>query len=118
MSSWKPYDRTDIAGQPLRRGDRVLVMAAPISIVRMGADTKSAFSRAIGHTLQVLGFGEDGSVELDMMPPRFKGLDTLWLEPFVVKRICWAPLSRERKKLNSPDKRTCRGRSGRRLAER
>jgi len=76
----------------------------------MGADTKSAFSRAIGHTLQILGFGQDGSVELDMLPPRFKGLDTIWLEPFLVKRICWAPLPRDRKKLNSPDKRTRRKR--------
>ncbi len=103
-----------VLSSPLRRGDRVLVIAAPTSIANMGADTKSAFSRAIGHTLQVLGFGKDGSVELDMLPPRLKGLDTIWLEPFLVKRICWAPLPRDRKKLNSPDKRTRRGRSAKR----
>jgi hypothetical protein len=114
MSSWKPYDRIDIEGQPLRRGDRVLVVAAPTSILNMGADTKSAFSRAIGHTLQVLGFGKDGSLEPDMLPPRFKGLDTIWLEPFLVKHICWAPLPRDRKKLNGPDKRARRGRSAKR----
>ena len=118
MSSWKPYERSDVEGSPLRRGDRVLVIAAPISIVKMGADTKSAFSRAIGHTLQVLGFGEDGSVELDMFPPRFKGWDTIWLEPFLVKRVCWAPLPRERKKQNNSDKRTRRKTISRRFVRR
>ncbi|MCW2601754.1 MAG: hypothetical protein JWM02_3583 [Frankiales bacterium] len=78
----------------------------------MGKDTKSAFSRAIGHTLQVQGFGEDGSVELELFPPRFKGLDTIWLEPFLVKRICWAPLAlpRDRKTSNRSLKRTRRKR--------
>ncbi len=114
MSSWKSYDRVDVEGKPLCRGDRVLVVAAPTSIQNMGADTKSAFSRAIGHTLQIEGFSQDGSVELEMIPPRFKGWDTIWLEPFLVKRICWAPLPRDRKKLNSPDKRTRRRGSAKR----
>src|SRR6266853_2589626 len=106
MSSWEPYRRIDIQGEPLRRGDRVFVIAAPLSILNMAADTKSAFSRAIGHTLQVQDFGPDGSVELEMFPPRFKGLDTIWLEPFLVRRICWAPLPRDRKTSNRSVKRT------------
>jgi hypothetical protein len=106
MSSWKPYERVDAQGEPIRRGDRVLVIAAPTSILSMGADTKSAFSGAIGHALQVQGFGEDGSVELELFPPRFKGWDTIWLEPFLVRRICWAPLPRDRKTSNRSVKRT------------
>lgn len=85
MSSTKPYQPVDANGRRLRVGDRVLVTAAPVTVVGMETTTKSAFSRAIGHTLQVLGFAPGGCVELEMLPPRFKGLDTIWLEPFLVK---------------------------------
>lgn len=87
----------DIDGKMIRLGDRVLVLAMPTSIARLDMAAKSAFSRAVGCTIQVIGFGEDGSVELDMMPPRFKGWDTIWVEPFLVRRIVWSPLPRGRR---------------------
>jgi hypothetical protein len=87
----------DIDGEPIRIGDRVLVLAVPTSIARLDVAAKSAFSRAVGRTIQVSGFGEDGSVELDMFPPRFKGLNTIWVEPFLVRRISWSPLAPARR---------------------
>ena len=111
MSSPKSYQPLDANGKRLRVGDRVLVTAAPISVVGMETATKSAFSRAIGHTLQIRGFAPDGCVELEMLPPRFKGLDTIWLEPFLVKRVAWSPLPRPRRTSNqSLQKRTRRKR--------
>ena len=100
MSFLSPYEKVDIEGEPLRRGDKVLVLAAPLSIQNMETETKAAFSRAIGRMLQVEGFGKDGSVELEMNPPSFKGWDTIWLEPFLVRRVCWGPLPRSRKKFS------------------
>lgn len=82
----------DIDGEPIRIGDRVLVLAVPTSIVRLDVAAKSAFSRAVGRTIQVIGFGEDGSVELELFPPRFKGWNAIWVEPFLVRRIVWSPL--------------------------
>ncbi|HEY5754840.1 MAG TPA: hypothetical protein VIU34_03405, partial [Steroidobacter sp.] len=70
----------DIDGEPIRIGDRVLVLAVPTSIACLDEAAKSAFSVAVGRTIQVCGFGEDGSVELEMNPPRFKGWDTIWVE--------------------------------------
>jgi hypothetical protein len=87
----------DIDGEPIRIGDRVLVLAVPTSIARLDVAAKSAFSRAVGRTIQVIGFGKDGSVELEMNPPRFKGWDTIWIEPFLVRRIVWSPLSSARR---------------------
>jgi len=106
MPGWKPHDRVDIQGELLRLGDKVLVLAAPLSIKNMEWDTKTAFSRAIGKTLQIIGFGEDGSVELEMIPPRFRGWNTIWVEPFLVRRICWSPLPQPRKASNRSVKRT------------
>jgi hypothetical protein len=85
------YFCLDIDGNPLRCGDRVLVLAVPVSIAGMAEDTKESFSRAVGEVLQILDFGEDACVELDMIPPRFRGWNTIWVEPFLVKRIGWSP---------------------------
>lgn len=93
--------RVDIDGTPLRVGDKVLVIAVPTSIAKLDRDAKAAFSLAVGKTLQTLGFGEDGAVELDMTPPRFRGWDTIWVEPFLVRRIVWSPVQAGRKAFNN-----------------
>ena len=82
----------DIDGEPIRLGDHVLVLAVPTSIAGLDDAAKSAFSRAVGKTIQVRGFGEDGSVELEMIPPRFRSWETIWVEPYAVRRIVWSPL--------------------------
>jgi hypothetical protein len=84
----------DVDGQPIRLGDRVLVLAVPTSIAGLDETAKTAFSRAVGRTIQVCGFGEDGSVELEMIPPRFRRWDTIWIEPQLVRRIMWSPSRR------------------------
>jgi hypothetical protein len=75
----------DIEGKDLKIGDWVRVLAVPISIQNMPDDTKRAFSKAVGETLQIESFNDIGCLELDFWPKL--GLDTIWLEPYCVKRF-------------------------------
>lgn len=76
------HEPVDARGIDLKVGDCVWVrvIAAPLSVISMPLETKSAFSRAVGSTFRVEGFGADGSVELDLFPKI--SLDTIWLEPY------------------------------------
>jgi hypothetical protein len=51
----------------------------------MRVESKDAFSRAVGHTIQIEAFDESGCLELDMWPKI--SIDTIWLEPFCVERF-------------------------------
>ncbi len=51
----------------------------------MSKETKRAFSKAVGHTLQIEAFGVDGCLELDFYPKL--GFDTIWLEPYCCIRF-------------------------------
>ena len=75
----------DINGKNLRVGDWVRVIAVPLSIQNMPDDSKEAFSRAVGETLQIESFNEIGYLELDFWPKL--GCDTIWLEPYCVQRF-------------------------------
>lgn len=78
-------DPIDINGKSLQVGDWVKVIAVPLSIQNMPDDSKEAFSRAVGETLQIESFNEIGCLELDFWPKL--GCDTIWLEPYCVKRF-------------------------------
>lgn len=75
----------DVHGNDLQVGDWVRVIAVPLSIKDMPIETKEAFSDAVGHTLQIVAFDETGCLELEMWPK--VSLDTVWLEPYCVKRF-------------------------------
>jgi len=77
-------DPIDINGKNLKVGDWVRVVAVPLSIQNMPDDSKEAFSRAVGETLQIESFNGIGCLELDFWPKL--GCDTIWLEPYCVKR--------------------------------
>lgn len=76
---------TDIAGRDVRVGDWVRVVSVPASIARMPRSSKRVFSRAVGKTFQVEAFDESGSAELDLTGK--VGFDTIWIEPFCVRRV-------------------------------
>jgi hypothetical protein len=75
----------DAEGKDLKLGDWVRVMTVPITIQYASSDTKEAFSKAVGTTLQIEGFGQDGSLELSFYPKL--GLDWIWLEPYCCVRF-------------------------------
>lgn len=76
---------TDVAGRDLRVGDWVRVVCVPHSIARMRRATERAFSRAVGKTFQIEAFDESGCAELDLSGK--VGWDTIWIEPFCVRRF-------------------------------
>ena len=78
----KPIDAN---GKDLKIGDWVRVISVPTTINNMPKETKDAFSKAVGNTLQIEDFGEDGCLELDFYPKL--GLDTIWLEPYCCVRF-------------------------------
>lgn len=51
----------------------------------MPNESKVAFSKAVGETLQIESFDEFGCLELDFLPKL--GSDTIWIEPFCVERF-------------------------------
>ncbi len=75
----------DAKGKDLKAGDWVKVISVPTSIKSLPKETKDAFSNAVGHTFQIEGFGQDGSLELDMWPK--VSLDSIWLEPYCCTRF-------------------------------
>ena len=79
------HTHRDAFGKDIKAGDWVRVLQAPISIVGMPAESLEAFSAAVGHTFQVLGFDHTGCVELDLQQ-KLPRLDTIWLEPFCCQR--------------------------------
>ena len=76
----------DAQGRDLKLGDWVKVIAVPISIKNMPEDTKEAFSKAVGKTLQIEGFNEAGCIELNFYP-KLGSFDTIWLEPYLCVRF-------------------------------
>ena len=60
------YEPVDIKGKDLKLGDWVRVIAAPLSVQDMPEDSKAAFSKAVGHTLQIEGLDELGCLELNL----------------------------------------------------
>ena len=100
MEFHKPIDAN---GRDLKLGDWVRVVAVPLSISYMPQDSKDAFGKAVGETLQIVGFSEDGCVELDFYPKL--GLDTIWLEPFCCIRFRrYKKLSKNFQKIMQLDK--------------
>ena len=75
----------DSEGRDLKIGDWVRVIAAPLSIRGMPPESLKAFSRAIGLTFQIKRFDESGCLELHMWSKI--SFDTIWLEPFCVRRF-------------------------------
>ncbi len=75
----------DINGKNLRIGDWVKVILVPLSICHMPDDSKDAFSRAVGNNFQIADFDELGCLELEF--PHRLGNDTIWIEPYCVRRI-------------------------------
>jgi len=63
----------------------VKVLAVPISIQNMDDEAKEAFSKAVGNTLQIENIDECGLLEINFWPKL--GDDTIWIEPFCVKRF-------------------------------
>lgn len=61
------------------------VIAMPLSIQGMPAESLEAFSRAIGHTFQIEGFDQAGCLHLDMYPK--VSCDFICIEPFCVSRF-------------------------------
>lgn len=80
----KRHAPIDVAGNDLRIGDWVRVLIVPLSIKDMPVETKEAFSRAVGNTFQIEAFDQTGCLELFMWPKI--SMDTIWLEPFCVKK--------------------------------
>jgi hypothetical protein len=76
---------TDVAGRDVTVGDWVRVVSVPNSITRMPRATKQAFSRAVGKTFQIEAFDELGCAELDLSGK--VGLDTIWIEPYCLRRF-------------------------------
>lgn len=75
----------DVQGRDLNIGDWVLVVAVPLSIRGMPVESLEAFSRAVGNTFQIEAFDDMGCLELDMWPK--VSADTIWIEPFCVRRF-------------------------------
>ncbi|MDH5556303.1 MAG: hypothetical protein OEZ03_03080 [Alphaproteobacteria bacterium] len=94
----KKYAPIDVDGNDLQIGDWVRVLAVPLSIRGMPDESIDAFCRAVGNTLQIEAFDNTGCMELDMWPK--VSTDTIWLEPYCVKR------SRRYKKLSKAFQRT------------
>ena len=69
----------DANGRMILVGDWVRVIQAPMSIRGMPVETLQAFSKAIGHTLQVEEIAPNSELVLELWPKI--SLDTIWLEP-------------------------------------
>lgn len=78
------HEPVDSEGRDLKVGDWVRVIAAPLSIRGMPAESLEAFSRAIGHTFQIEAFDEAGCLHLDMYPK--VSCDSIYIEPYCVRR--------------------------------
>ena len=79
------HSSTDVVGRDIRIGDWVRVVSVPDSIARMPRASKRAFARAVGRTFQIEAFDESGCAELDLTGK--VGFDTIWIEPFCVRRV-------------------------------
>lgn len=79
------FPPSDELGHDIRVGDWVRVVRVPDSIADMPRDTKRAFSGAMGKTFQVEAFDGFGCLELDLSDK--VGPDTVWIEPFCVRRF-------------------------------
>jgi hypothetical protein len=66
-------------------GDWVRVVSVPDSAARMPRESKRTFSRAVGNTFQIEAFDGSGCAELDLSGKI--GRDTIWIEPFCVRRV-------------------------------
>ena len=52
------------------------------------------FSRAVGQVIPIQDFNEYGFVELQMIPPRFRGWDSIWIEPSLLRKVGWSVVRR------------------------
>lgn len=52
------------------------------------------FSRAVGLVIPIQDFNEYGFVELQMTPPRFRGWDSIWIEPSLLRKVGWSVVRR------------------------
>ncbi len=48
----------------------------------------------VGRVIPIEGFNEYGFVELEMTPPRFRGWDSIWIEPTLLKKVGWSLVRR------------------------
>lgn len=80
------HEPEDADGKDLKVGDWVRVIAVPANIANMPEESKDAFSRAVGETLQIEAFDEIGCMELDFYP-KLDSSETIWLEPFLCTRF-------------------------------
>jgi len=94
----KKHAPIDVDGNDLQIGDWVRVLAVPLSISGMPDESIDAFCRAVCNTFQIEAFDDTGCMELGMWPKL--SMDTIWLEPYCVKR------SRRYKKLSKAFQRT------------
>jgi hypothetical protein len=74
-----------MVGNEVRVGDWVRVLIVPESVAQMPHATKRAFARAVGKTFQIEAFDEVGCAELDLTGK--VGHDTIWIEPFCLRRF-------------------------------
>lgn len=79
------HEPCDVNGKDLKIGDWIRVISVPLTIINMPKETKDAFSKAVGRTLQIQNFGVDGSLELEFYPKL--GFDSIWLEPYCCVRF-------------------------------
>jgi len=94
MSSVRVFAPFDSEGARLEVGDTVLVLATPADLGTSLPETKAAFSQAVGRVIPIEGFNEYGFVELEMTPPRFRGWDSIWIEPTLLKKVGWSLVRR------------------------
>ena len=94
MSSVPLFPRIDADGNSLAVGDTVLVLAAPADLAKSAPETQVAFSRAVGRVIPIEDFNEYGFVELQMTPPRFRGWDSIWIEPTLLRKVGWSIVRR------------------------
>jgi hypothetical protein len=106
MSSVALFPRVDADGNALAVGDSVLVLAAPADLAKSPPDTQVAFSRAVGQVIPIQGFNEYGFVELEMTPPRFRNWDSIWMEPFLLRKVGWSLVRRYRPSKNKGPQRS------------
>jgi len=105
MSSVPLFPRVDADGNPLAVGDTVLVLAAPANLAKSPPETQAVFSRAVGQVIPIQDFNEYGFVELQMTPPRFRGWDSIWIEPSLLRKVGWSVVRRYKaSKIRGPKK--------------
>lgn len=86
LKNMDKYEPIDANGKDLQIGDWVKVIAAPLSVSSMPEESREAFSKAVGETLQIEAFDKLGCLELDFYP-KLRSFDTIWLEPFLCTRF-------------------------------